>query len=342
MFGFVLANEQDLSEDEKARYRHVYCGICEALHRQSGQLSRLTLNNDLTFLALLHISLYEPQETAGEMRCLMHPIERRAYVANECIDYAADMTVMLAYHKLMDNWVDDRHVPSRAFAQGLKSAYRAIAQRHPRQCEATETGLARITEMERSWCVGSAVESPDDPANEFGRILAETFVVHDDIWAPALRALGFELGRFIYLMDAAMDLQRDLEKGSYNPFVGHDFSLEEQRMLLGTYMARATDVFERLPLVLDAHLLRSVMYAGVWQRFNERMLAQEREESGEMIERDDNSSNGFDDDNQQNDAAVVEMGHSSVRNDEARCIIQEDYLRKGDEAKEPARGHESL
>ena len=300
MFGFVTINEQDLSAEELVRYRAIYCGICLSLRERSGQLSRLTLNNDLTFVGMVLMSLYEPEETVGRTACIAHPVNKRGFVRSEFTDYAADMTIVMAYHKMMDNWNDDRSRSSFLFAKVLQSAYERVKARYPRQCKACEDGLARIQQIEEA--SRSAVESdvgvgegsvdegaapgserviaclngneastapgPDAAAHEFGLIMAEVLVAKEDAWSGQLRSFGYELGRFIYMMDAAFDAQEDAETGSYNPFVGASFDESETRMLLSTYLARAADVFERLPLVQDDHILRSVLYAGVWQRFN--------------------------------------------------------------------------
>jgi hypothetical protein len=300
MFGFVTINEQDLSPEELARYRAIYCGVCLSLRERSGQLSRLTLNNDLTFVGMVLMSLYEPEETAGRTACVAHPVNKRDFVRSEFTDYAADMTIVMAYHKMMDNWNDDRSHPSLLFAKVLQGAYERVKARYPRQCSACEGGLARIQQIEEA--SRSAVESddgigdalvdgdaipgteqafacangnealtapgPDAAAHEFGLIMAEVLVAKEDAWSDQLRSFGYELGRFIYMMDAAFDANEDAQTGSYNPFVGASFDESETRMLLSTYLARAADVFERLPLVQDDHILRSVLYAGVWQRFN--------------------------------------------------------------------------
>lgn len=357
MFGFVVVNEHDLSEAEMARYRQVYCGVCRALHRQSGQLSRMTLNHDLTFMALLHISLYEPAEETGYMRCLLHPINQRSYTSNAFIDYAADMTVVMAYHKLMDNWYDDRNHPSLAFAQALKGRYREIKERYRRQCLAIEEGLGRITELERSWKPTETACGSDEAANAFGRILAEIFVIEEDMWANSLREFAYEIGRFIYMMDAAIDADKDREKGSFNPFAGHEFTLDEIQLLLANYMARATMVFERLPLIQDEHILRSVLYAGVWQQFNE-MSRSKSEESQETAR----ISDGQEDDGSisqrrgslvvlresnedasrlcalQNDAAPVEMPQSCTCTDGQSAIIHLEARGANEQDKEPVRG----
>ena len=57
MFGYLMAASRLLDEDRQLRYRACYCGLCRSLKERHGQLSRLTLNYDLTFLVLLLSSL---------------------------------------------------------------------------------------------------------------------------------------------------------------------------------------------------------------------------------------------------------------------------------------------
>lgn len=278
MFGFVTISDNDLSDSERERYRSVYCGVCRALKRRFGQLPRFALNNDLTFVALLLMSLYEPEETLGLGRCAAHPVKPRPYIESELVDYAADMTIVMAYHSMLDNWNDDRSYPSLAFSKVLKAGYERVCGRYPRQCSACERGLGNISRIERDQMQAlrdvndseSTLLDPDACANEFGAIMAEVLVFKEDEWSDELRSFGFELGRFVYQMDAVYDLPKDLESGSYNPFMQSDLDNDELRMLLMNRMAAVVDVFERLPLVQDVQILRSVLYAGVWGRLNAR------------------------------------------------------------------------
>ena len=63
MFGYVTANLKELTDEAKARYQSVYCGVCKSIRRQSSQTARLSLSYDMAFLALLLMTLYEPEET---------------------------------------------------------------------------------------------------------------------------------------------------------------------------------------------------------------------------------------------------------------------------------------
>ena len=101
MFGYLTASVQQLTEEQALRYKSFYCGVCMSLKRRHGQLSRLTLNYDLSFLVLLLSSLYEPEELAEESCCVVHPFKKQSVRCNEISRYAADMNLMLAYLKCM-------------------------------------------------------------------------------------------------------------------------------------------------------------------------------------------------------------------------------------------------
>ena len=107
MFGYVVARKEGLNEEEYARYRALYCGLCRDLGERCGQMARLCVNYDMVFLILVLSSLYEPEETAGSARCAAHPARARDFVRSEVTAYAADMNVALMYHKLRDDWADE-------------------------------------------------------------------------------------------------------------------------------------------------------------------------------------------------------------------------------------------
>ncbi|MEI3229799.1 MAG: DUF5685 family protein [Gordonibacter pamelaeae] len=99
----------------KARYRAAYCGLCRTLGGRCGQRCRLALTYDMAFLVLLHGSLYEPEETQDQARCLLHPLSPHDFVQTRFTGYAADLTVALVYHKCLDDWHDDRNGWARAY-----------------------------------------------------------------------------------------------------------------------------------------------------------------------------------------------------------------------------------
>lgn len=271
MFGYVRPYMGDLSEDEKKRYRAVYCGLCRSLDTRHGAVSRLSVNFDMTFLALLLSSLYEPEEQSAQARCLPHPLKAHEEISSPIIDYAADMTIALTYHKCLDDWADEKKLTRRVYGELLKKSYERVKTAWPRQCRAIEESLAALAVIEKEALEESSAALPDTALNLSGRLLSDLFVMRDDFWAQQLRWFGASLGRFIYLMDAAMDYEQDLKKGCYNPLIHLACLPQHSEELLMQPLGEASAIFEKLPLVQDERLLRSIFYSGVWQDYNEKM-----------------------------------------------------------------------
>lgn len=280
MFGYILPNLESLGEEEKLRYHAVYCGVCRSIRARYGQRCRLTVSYDMTFLAMVLGSLYEPEEHASQKRCPVHPLQPRRVAQSEFTDYAADLSVAMAYHKCLDDWRDDHSAKARAAAVALEMPYRKAKRRIPQACQAIEDAMAGIHSIEEAalgesdgsrvseGCLEGGVVNLDAAANRFGILLGSLFAYKDDFWATDLRRFGARLGKFVYVMDAVMDLRQDQETGSYNPFSSFDRSIEDFREDLELLAAATADAFERLPLERDVHVLRSVLYSGIWQRYN--------------------------------------------------------------------------
>lgn len=266
MFGLVNANWKELDEAQKQRYGSVYCGICRSIHRRASNTARLTLSYDTTFLALLHMSLYEPEEQAGKCRCMMHPAKRKPWTQNDCVDYAADMNVALAYYKALDDVHDEGSASARLLVKALEPHLEPIRAFWPRQCNAIADCIRELSALE-----AAHTENPDFPASCFGRLMAELLVMKEDMWADTLRSVGFSLGRFIYLADAMLDYDRDKRRKQYNPFLFREKDTEKWEEYLVLAMGRCTESYEKLPLVQDKALLDNILYSGVWVQYRGRM-----------------------------------------------------------------------
>lgn len=266
MFGYIEANAAVLSDEQLKRYRGCYCGLCRALKERHGQLSRITLSFDMTFLVMLLSSMYEPEETAGEGRCGIHPIKKRHYWRNRFSDYGADINVALAYFNCLDDWQDDRNALRYAQSKALEPHYKAAAENWPRQCEAIERCISRLSDIEKSESADG-----DEAMNCFGELMGELFLcVEDHVWSERIRRFGEALGRFIYMMDACVDLEKDIKNGKYNPLVKmgkQDLTEEDKQLILKMLIGECTRIFEQLPLLQDVDIMRNILYSGVWQQY---------------------------------------------------------------------------
>ena len=183
MFGYVRPPLQALPQEEKERFRRMYCGLCHALGRQYGQAARFILNYDFTYLAIL---LSEPEEgPVSSARCYASPVHRRAYLEpTAAMELAADESVILAYWQLRDGVADHdwfHGAKYRAASAVLESAYQKAAAKRPGFDEAVRTQLSRLSELEAQRCssmdqaadafavlLGSAAGEVDDPVRRRG------------------------------------------------------------------------------------------------------------------------------------------------------------------------------
>lgn len=267
MFGYIYVNEQELKIKEYGVYRSYYCGLCRDLHRRYGRTAQMMLNYDLTFLAMLLTGLYEPETQIQEHRCIPHPAKKHQMAENDAVGYAADMCVLLAYQKLRDDWEDERKVAGRAASGLLKSAYARIAVQYPRQAKAVEENIRLLHIAE-----DKNLKDIDYVAGLNGHFLAEVFVWKEDVWQEELRTIGFYLGKFIYLMDALEDVEKDRKRGNYNLFKDCEAiwgtpKETEIQGILADMMAQASRSFERLPILENAEIIRNILYSGVWCKY---------------------------------------------------------------------------
>ena len=277
MVGYLIASASSLTEEERIRYKATYCGLCRTLKDRHGQISRLTLNYDMTFLILLLQSLYEPEEKSGVETCIAHPREKREWWRSEISDYAADMNVALAYLNRLDDWRDDGSVLALAESGILKKAYQETAEKYPRQCAAMEQSIMELSYLEKN-----GIEDPAAAAATFGHLLGSVFVWREDRWQEPLYRLGDSLGRFIYLLDAAVDLEKDAYKDSYNPFRKYYGLDNEERFrdILKIFLADAVIQFDFLPLVKDVGLMKNILCSGLWTVFDEKFRLKRGNKNG--------------------------------------------------------------
>ena len=154
---------------------------------------------------------------------------------------------------------------------------------YPRQVKAVRDYLDSIAAIEKE-----GEPDLDGPAGATGLMLGELLVKEEDVWSQTLRQLGFYLGKFIYLMDAYEDLEKDLKKGSYNPWSGSGQTRPEvadkAQEALTLMAGEATLAFERLPIVTYEDVLRNILYAGIWTKFDEISLSDKTERKEEAAE----------------------------------------------------------
>ena len=283
MFGYIRVNQAELKVKDLERYRAYYCGLCSVIGSRYGLMARNALNYDMTFLYILYAGLYEDTEKQVGNKCLLKPfslagtgkISAESFgIVTESAVYAADMSFLLAYHKLMDDWLDEHRIPARLLAKRYHRRYLEVSKAYPRQHKAIVRYVKKLHRIEKA-------KDPDieKAAALTGEALAEIYVREPDAWEGSLRQMGYFLGKFMYLMDAHEDVEKDELQGNYNPFLQlyrEGDLTQKAEEYLKLLMGGCCRAFETLPVLINADILRNILYSGVWVSF--AATAKERRE----------------------------------------------------------------
>lgn len=268
MFGYVNADKKEMTDEERSTYQAYYCGLCRELKRQAGAGAQICLNYDITFLAILLSGLYEPDEVTEPFRCRLHPTKKRFFHESEVMQYAASMNIVLSYYKFLDDYQDDHKTSRKKIANRFEPVVKRVCEEYPRQTQAIEDFVRDLSDaeyrQEDNLTVLSALS---------GDMLGELFCYkEEDVWNESLRSMGYYLGKFIYLLDAYDDMEKDRKNHNFNPMlraIDKDPSYDAFcRQVLVSLIAECTKEFERLPILKNASILRNILYSGIWTKYD--------------------------------------------------------------------------
>ncbi|MBE6619903.1 MAG: hypothetical protein E7625_00870 [Ruminococcaceae bacterium] len=267
MIGYIRPHTPELKLREYQYYRGVYCGLCRAMGRCTGQCSRLALSYDLVFLSLTRLALAggNPKGEQGtrpvafdRRRCLVHPLRPRLSLQpGDVTNYTACAAAVLNYHKLLDDKTDEtggKRIRARLALPSFARFMRRAERRYPGLSHCILPHMERLHQMETS-----ELASADEPATAFGEVLAALFAYGLDP-APARIAhhIGFHVGRWLYLIDAIDDYEEDVRRGRPNPLhrLYGDEGITDQRRsdlqaALALELQKAVDALDLIDIPSD-------------------------------------------------------------------------------------------
>ena len=276
MLGYVKTDSQELRMREYQYYRALYCGLCHRMGKCTGNCSRMTLSYDFVFLAAVRLSLTGEKPTINKQRCLLHPLRPRPTAQTcEALDYCADASALLVYHKLLDDLHDEtglkkaRALLMRPF---LSVAFRRAKWRHPKLNDAIATYLKRLSDMENE---PTEFLGADTLAEQFGLLMGEVFAEGLESSDARIAAnMGRAVGHWIYLVDAADDFDEDRKRNRFNPYrklfgdTPSDADWENLRNALTAHLIRAEQslsLIDNYPTPELREILSNILYLGLVQ-----------------------------------------------------------------------------
>lgn len=278
MFGYILPEKPELKIKEYELFRAYYCGVCKSIGSRYGLFSRLTLNYDSTFLALLLSSASGDKLEVRKERCIAHPGKKKNIIKNnKIIDYASDINIALAYYNLDDDWKDERSVLSGSARILLRPAYKKIRKKNSDICAIIENRLEELHKLEKEGC-----RSVDMAAEPFARLMEAVFLYKPLLEVPGnaetLGWIGYNLGKWIYILDAFDDLEKDIQKKVYNPLLSQyeykdeDIGKFKEKVRprvefnLTYTLSQAAKAFDLLNIKNNSGILENIIYMGMLRK----------------------------------------------------------------------------
>ena len=267
MFGYVRAREDMLPQADRERYEAAYCGLCLTMKKQYGAISRLFLNYDFVFLAML-LDSEETVRPTECVKCPLHPVRgKTACKGGGWMETAAGESVVLTWWKLRDAVADGgflTRLSARFLGLFLRPGYRQARGGCLEFDVQTARLLAELRELERH-------KSPsiDQTADCFARILQAAAPTVGEMGLDRSRQqLLYHLGRWIYLIDAVDDLTEDKKTGNYNPVAARfpEWSQEDRDYLrhnMDHSLALVGAAFQLLPVTIWSSVLENIIYSGL-------------------------------------------------------------------------------
>ncbi len=269
MFGYLDIQREKLKDGERGLWHSFMCGECLATKRLLGNVPRMFVSNDITFFNVLLHSICGVSLGTNKVNCLSHPIVKQTVISpSELTDKVSVASVILTYWNLYDDVVDGCNIVKRAAFRLVKKSYLKAKEIMPALDESVKNNYQNLRLQEQNQANGPDAVSHSFAtlAMEFGReILGDKATEHSDV-------LFYNVGKWIYLIDALDDLPDDVKKHNYNPFAAcyglTDANqlaehLDEVKFLMYSVLNRIAQSFNDLNLTMYVCLLKNVIYHSI-------------------------------------------------------------------------------
>ena len=269
MFGYLQPMKDEMKLKEYRLYKSVYCGLCRVLKKEYGMFSTLTLSYDCTVLTMLYLSVRGEDCCVQQGRCTVNPLKKCLLCSSksEAFRMAGAVSVLMGYYKLQDTMHDGGFVKKTAAFSGrllLRHSYRKAAKAYPEIDRAAAEMMQQQSEAEKS---NAGIDRAADATAVMVRNICRMFS-QDEEQRRTLGVFGYYVGRWIYLMDAADDLEKDRKHHCFNPFLpAYDGDIQKTMQycneVLNLTASQMVLAYELLQRHSYAAVLDNIIYEGM-------------------------------------------------------------------------------
>lgn len=214
MFGYVKFDRPNLYIKDFTLYNAVYCGLCKGIKKSCGNIARFALTYDMAFLSAIIHNIKNVDVKITKQRCAEHIIIPHPMAeTDELTEKIGALNTFLAYYKLSDDVEDENK--GRLGVAALKGGYERALKNYKDMADVVKKYMDLQKSIEKS-----KTASVDMAADPTSCMLADiTDILLGDSASEYTHNLFYALGKWIYIIDAIDDYDKDLKKGLYNPFI---------------------------------------------------------------------------------------------------------------------------
>ncbi|MFA7672710.1 MAG: DUF5685 family protein [Clostridia bacterium] len=279
MIGYIKTFTPELKVKEYTRYNAYYCGICNSIKKRYGQIPRLLLNYDCIFITVLTDSILKMHLEYEDFRCIVHPIiKKKRVIASSSVDYAADMNIYLAYKKLEDDIADENNMLHSLSRSMIRKYADRIRTKYPQLTGIIDDNLYRLMQLEREKCE-NIDEIADCYANTVKEICIHMLEGVDEVVKRNAGIIAYNIGKWVYVCDAYNDIEKDVEKDMYNPYISRFKDVfskdikkfkgdikERTSFIIYAPMKTVTDLYEDAFEDMCDPIIKNIIYEGIYDK----------------------------------------------------------------------------
>ena len=268
MFGYVKTDMPNMYVKDTILYKAMYCGLCKGIGKVCGQRGRLVLNYDLTFLSVLLHNIADIDVKVEKQRCIIHHIKKRPVaVPDKLTERIA--ALILAYYKICDDVIDAKK--GRLKRALINKAYKRAKKCEPELDIIVKNRYGELLKYEK--INGDGIDFASDP---FGKMMQEVVsVLIADNTTDDILELAYDLGKWIYLIDALDDFDKDIKKKNFNVFVnsypdiktGKEFvekKGQDLSIVFGSVLNDITDKAKKIHYKFNHDLVDNILLRGLF------------------------------------------------------------------------------
>ena len=268
MFGYLDIQKDTLNDGQRGLWQTFMCGLCFSTKKLVGNIPRMTITNDINCFNILFHSILDVDVNIEHKRCFSSPFKKRTVIEmTELTDKLSLANVLLAYWNIHDDVVDGDK--GKKLVEGIYKKYHKKAQPQVRELDdMIALRYNQLRELEQGNC-----NSIDIVSDSFA-MLSQDFckIILGESSNDYAETLCYNLGKWIYLIDALDDAKKDLKRGNYNPFVKcynaqslDDLAThkEEIQFVMYTALNRIAQSFNDLNLTKYTCLLKNIFFESI-------------------------------------------------------------------------------